>query len=298
MTVTDNTKAGARVFFPEGMFFPQVMFDKDAETGSAAPVITTDDNTDNTDEADPNRDIDNPAADMYPDLSNKNKDKDKKANGADKGDDDDDGGDDEDDADKGDEDDADKGDDDDDEGGDDDKDADKKDVDPDSVPDEKTGYSLTMPEGMELDKGLLDAITPSLRAKGFTHKEAQELTDTFIDVRTKEIEKANEDWDNTVTDWADQTKKDKEIGGKKFDETMKAAQSALKKYGTEELRAALDNSGMGSHPEVIRLLVRVGNAITDDDVPRSSGDTRTTAPNSNAETAEELYGETTPTKRS
>lgn len=286
MTVTDNTKAATRVFFPEGMFFPQVNYAPEDETGSGGEGDKAEQNVD------PKRDLDDPAGDLYPDLKegtgegddaieedgDKSKDKSK---GDDKSEDDEDG---------------DKSEDD--ENGDEDDDKSKdKEVDRTKVPGEKESYALEMPDGVELDTELLDGLAPILREKGFTHEEAQKLADVYIENQTKAAEKVAESWDTTVKDWTGKTKKDKEIGGDKLDESLANANAAIEKYGTKELRQALDNSGLGSHPEMIRLLSRVGTALKDDDVPRPGDGARTAAPNSNAETAEELYGGTTPSKR-
>ena len=39
--------------------------------------------------------------------------------------------------------------------------------------------------------------------------------------------------------------------------------AALDQFGTPELREALDQTGMGSHPEVIRVFSRIGAAISE-----------------------------------
>lgn len=319
MTVTDDTKAGARAFSPEGRFWPKVAYAPETGHGMGGfPSYAVanegaggdggDDGGDGgdggaDDKVDPKRDIDDPAADMYPDQSKakddktdktKAKDDDKskdKAKDKTKAKDDDKSKDkskakDDDDADDEDEDDADDKDDE-------DKDDDDADVDLNTVP-EDGKYKLKMPDGMELDQDLLDEMAPLWKEKGLTHADAQALTDKYIAAQTKNGEKAAEAWDQTVTDWAKQTKADKEIGGKKFDASITMAKATLNKYGTPELKAALDNSGMGSHPEVIRLLVNFAKATTDDEIPNPKEQKRQAGSNTNADDAEELYGETTP----
>ena len=44
---------------------------------------------------------------------------------------------------------------------------------------------------------------------------------------------------------------------------MAVAQGALARFGTPGLRAFLTESGGGNHPEVIRFMARVGNAIAE-----------------------------------
>lgn len=65
-------------------------------------------------------------------------------------------------------------------------------------------------------------------------------------------------------EWAELSKADKEFGGAKFNENIAVAKRALQQFGSQELVQMLDNGGMGNHPEVIRFLVKVGNAISED----------------------------------
>lgn len=72
--------------------------------------------------------------------------------------------------------------------------------------------------------------------------------------------------------WADQAKADKEFGGDKLTENLAVAKKALDQFGTEELRTLLNESGLGNHPEVLRLFYRAGKAISEDRfVPGGSG---------------------------
>jgi hypothetical protein len=64
-----------------------------------------------------------------------------------------------------------------------------------------------------------------------------------------------------VTAWENEAKADKEIGGAKYDENLAVARRALDAWGSDGLKAALDQSGLGSHPEMIRLLVKAGAGL-------------------------------------
>jgi hypothetical protein len=70
--------------------------------------------------------------------------------------------------------------------------------------------------------------------------------------------------DATSTAWEQAAKADKEIGGDKLPENLGLAKSVLDKFGTAELRELLTTSRLGNNPEVIRLLSKVGAAISDD----------------------------------
>jgi len=59
-------------------------------------------------------------------------------------------------------------------------------------------------------------------------------------------------------------KSDKEIGGDSFTPSVKHAQNAINKFGTPELKSALDSYGMGNHPELVRVFARIGKAMAED----------------------------------
>lgn len=148
--------------------------------------------------------------------------------------------------------------------------GDKKADDPlDQVPDDGK-YELTMPEGVEVDQELLAAVAPSLQAKGYTRREAQELTDKFVELQTQREKTRLENWGKTVQGWADKAKTDQDIGGDKWDATVNASRRAVDKLGTPELREYLNASGGGNHPELIRFMAKVG-AMISEDRPASGG---------------------------
>ncbi|TIW56713.1 MAG: hypothetical protein E5V54_11235 [Mesorhizobium sp.] len=136
----------------------------------------------------------------------------------------------------------------------------------DTVP-EDGKYALTMPEGVQVDQELLDALGPKFAAKKLTTREAQELADEFIKIETARGTKRMEDWGKTISGWAETAKKDPEIGGDKWDGTAKAAQKAVNTLGTPELRTYLNASGGGNHPELIRIFAKVGAMISEDNPP-------------------------------
>lgn len=132
-------------------------------------------------------------------------------------------------------------------------------------------YDLKMPEGIELDQALLDAIAPEFKELNLTQAQAQKLADKFIETQQARAEKQGEAWSATITKWVDDAKADKEIGGDKWDSTKADAQRAIKTLGTPALGEYLNASGGGNHPELIRLMAKVG-AMLKEDNPAGGGD--------------------------
>lgn len=128
-------------------------------------------------------------------------------------------------------------------------------------------YTLTMPDGVEVDQELLDAIGPDFKDIGLTNAQAQRLADRFIQVQQDRATKQVEGWGKTVQKWADDAKADADIGGDKWDATVTASRRAVSKLGTPALREYLEASGGGNHPELIRFMAKVGAMISDDNPP-------------------------------
>lgn len=159
----------------------------------------------------------------------------------------------------------------------------------DKVP-EDGKYALTMPEGVEVDQELLDELSPEFKAAGLTGKQAQALTDKFIAKQQARMKAQGEGWAKTVSGWVDEAKKDPEIGGAKWDGTVKSASGVVNKYGTPGLKEYLNASGGGNHPEMIRFMATVGALIGEDNPAISENPGKKVK----ADTAETLYPDDKP----
>jgi hypothetical protein len=171
-------------------------------------------------------------------------------------------------------------------------------ADADKVPDDGK-YDLKMPDGVELDAELADALGPEFKEIGLTRGQAQKLADKFIEIqqgRAETYSKSPEgQWSmsaygyfkehGTPDTWPDKAKADKEIGGDNWDGTVATARRAVNALGTPELKSFLEASGGGNHPELIRFMARAGAMIKEDD-PAKGGAEGAGKP---AETAHVLF---------
>lgn len=126
-------------------------------------------------------------------------------------------------------------------------------------------YNLKMPEGIELDTALLDGIAPTLKDLNLSHSQAQALVDKFIEAQTAKSQAKTKEWGETVAGWQDEAKKDPDIGGAKWEETKAASTRAIRVLGTPALTKYLEASGAGNHPELIRIMAKVGSMVSEDD---------------------------------
>jgi hypothetical protein len=64
--------------------------------------------------------------------------------------------------------------------------------------------------------------------------------------------------------WVTEVKSDPELGGSRFEQARTAAQKALNRFGTPELRRTLDELWVGNNPQLFRFFVRVGQSVSED----------------------------------
>lgn len=145
--------------------------------------------------------------------------------------------------------------------------ADSKDEDSDSDQDqdEEVSYEdFSIPEGMQLDSDLLEDAQVVFKEDGLSQEQAQKYVDIFSKGVAKLAAANAEKFESLKEEWAGQSKSDDEIGGDAFDENLGIAKQALDKFGTPELNKLLRDYGMGNHPEVIRMMVKVGKLTLED----------------------------------
>ena len=143
------------------------------------------------------------------------------------------------------------------------KPADKADDPANKVP-EDGKYVVMLPDGAAVDQEFLDALSPEFKEFGLTQAQAQRLADKFAATQAARGAKQSETWAATVQGWVDQAKADQELGGVKWDATVKTAVRAMDRVGTPALREYLEATGGGNHPEVIRAFARMGALISED----------------------------------
>ncbi len=121
---------------------------------------------------------------------------------------------------------------------------------------------FTVPEGQEIDKAMLEKFSPLAKKLNLSQEQAQEL----VNFQTEVLGAQQQAWSETLETWQGEAKNDAEYGGEKFDASIGLAHKALDVFGNDALEQALDATGTGNHPELIRMLVNIGKAISDDPV--------------------------------
>jgi hypothetical protein len=121
-------------------------------------------------------------------------------------------------------------------------------------------YELKMPDGVQIDSAAAEEFTTIAKELKLNQADAQKLADIGAKMATRQIEAHAK----LVETWTEQVKTDKDIGGDKLDENLGIARKAIDTFGSPELKALLNSTGLGNHPEVVKLAFKVGKAISDD----------------------------------
>ena len=66
-----------------------------------------------------------------------------------------------------------------------------------------------------------------------------------------------------ISTWEEELKADKDFGGEAYDKNVATAIKGLEAVGSPELRQMLDQTGLGSHPEIVRAFKKVGELVAD-----------------------------------
>ena len=125
---------------------------------------------------------------------------------------------------------------------------------------------FTMPEGMQVDTALLDQFKPIAKELNLTQEQAQKLVDLQAQSVVNAEKTRAEQWANITKEWQTTAKADAEIGGTEYDANCKIAVRAINTFGTPELKTMLNQYGIGNHPEMIRLMTRIGKGMAEDKI--------------------------------
>ena len=139
-------------------------------------------------------------------------------------------------------------------------------------------YTIEYPEGHEVFEDVKTSFEDLVKNVGLNKEQAQKLVELGMNqsqqiIAAQEAKKAAE-----IASWADASKADKEIGGERFTENLSIAGKALEQFTTPEFKEMLNQTGIGNHPEVIRLFYKIGKQISEDGLVNSNRSNHNEAP--------------------
>jgi hypothetical protein len=141
---------------------------------------------------------------------------------------------------------------------------------PDEKPTEPAApekYELKAPDETPLKPDEVNAIEAYAKEHKLSQAAAQKLLEKTHQDRVGYIESQKEFLKEQVTAWGKALTTDKEIAGKtgtEYSENVELAKKAVGRFGSPELIKQLNATGFGNHPELVRMMMRVGKAMRED----------------------------------
>lgn len=132
---------------------------------------------------------------------------------------------------------------------------------------------FTPPEGATLDAGVMTKFADAARALNLPQDKAQALVDQMAPVMAARQAEAVA---AMKADWLAQSTADAEFGGAKLTESLTYAAKAMDQFATPGLKEIFNQTGFGNNPDVLRMMVKIGRAMSEDRIvtgglPASTG---------------------------
>ena len=125
-------------------------------------------------------------------------------------------------------------------------------------------YELKLPEGSKLSKAEADEIASYAKEQGLSQEQAQKQLERESKLVAGFEAKSLEQLKEATGQWLEAVKTDKEIGGEGFAKNAELAKRVVTRFGTPEFKAELERTGLGNHPELVRIFTRIGHSMSDD----------------------------------
>lgn len=134
------------------------------------------------------------------------------------------------------------------------------------APDEYKDF--TLPEGMEVNKNIMNAFKEIAKGAQLSQENAQKIySEMAVKLREETFNQQKDFMDNKQKEWTKELVADKDFGGDKFNETFQRASRTLRKFDSEgKLLDLLTQGGILKSAPVIRFLATIDKSISEDTI--------------------------------
>lgn len=122
---------------------------------------------------------------------------------------------------------------------------------------------FTMPEGFALAEGVADKLKAFGKDANLSQARVQQIVELGTELSQSIADQQAQGFADLREGWKEASRTDEEFGGTKLQESLASAAAFRDAFGSPELIELLNSSGMGDHPEVVRLFARAGKAMAD-----------------------------------
>jgi len=128
---------------------------------------------------------------------------------------------------------------------------------------EEVSYdALELGEDSPFDDGYVDSVKEFAAANGLTQEAAQAVI-SRDETRAAAADKVWADMVNPGGTWETEIRNDPDYGGANLDQTVANARAAMSKFAPEGFQQALNETGYGNNPALLRFVANVGAAMSE-----------------------------------
>lgn len=118
-------------------------------------------------------------------------------------------------------------------------------------------YAVKFPEGWQPNPEELTSARDLFRSLELNPRQGGALLAHYVRLQERH---AAADSDR-IDQWERQIAADAELGGNRLSLTTANARAAVERFGDTKLKEVLEQTGLGSHPELVRFVVRIAGAL-------------------------------------
>ncbi len=124
--------------------------------------------------------------------------------------------------------------------------------------------AFKLPDGSTVDAESMTQATELFKEAGLPQEQAQKFIDLALSREQAAATRGVQAFVDLQTKWVSEIKADPEIGGAKFEASMASAGRAIDRLGVPGLREALNLTGAGNNPAIVKAFVRLGQMVSED----------------------------------
>jgi hypothetical protein len=121
-----------------------------------------------------------------------------------------------------------------------------------------------LPEGATVDGETLDRARSLFSEAGLPQEQAQKFIDLAVSREQAAAQKGVQAFVDLQNKWVSEIKADPEIGGDRMTASMASAARAIDRLGVPGLKEALNLTGAGNNPAIVKAFVRLGQMVSED----------------------------------
>ena len=132
------------------------------------------------------------------------------------------------------------------------------------VPEAIVYEPFALPEGMSVEPEALEQAHALFAESRLPQKQAQRFIDLALAREKAAAERGVKAFHDLQAKWVAEIKADPEIGGERLGAAVASASRVLERLAIPGLREALNTTGAGNHPAIVKAFVRIGRLLAED----------------------------------